>query len=346
MIWSGLVIAALSSAPASGDPPQTIENLITATCPAGGKYNGSIHAAVAYTTPFEEPKRKSKLQVLCKSGPAVAYVFDYGDATTANPQATFLGFKLWGGPEPTAVHGDELLVAGGTLVVLSGPGHKELLDVLVKQRSFVPYRATERGRQAAEPASTQDAVLTGTEDSAAVARAFATALRCSSGDDPLRVWCPVTELGTAAFTAPKNSQTYPGMSVVVPRGAPIRSTLLKNLRFSVLVLSAKQVFLQELSPESPEERQELLGGLMAVSAALKVGGKVAPLGPGLAGELKNLHAKLAQNGHPFKPEPKRATYIAQTPSELYLVDSKTRAYVVLERATDGLFISLFPAPTP
>lgn len=343
VIGCGLFIAALRIAPASAGPPATIDGLLTTTCAAGGKYEGSFHAAVAYKTLLEEPKRKTKLQLQCKSGPAAAYVYEYGDATTAGSQAAFLGAKLWGGAGPTAEHSDELLSSGGTLIVLSGPGTKELADVLIKQRSFVPYRGTERAGSSAPSASPQDVVLTGTEDSAALARAFASALNCGSGDDPLRVWCSVAEIGTAAFVAPKDVQALSGMSVVLPRGTSIRAALLKNLRFSVLALSAKQAFLQELRPENAEERQEILGGLMAVTSALKLGGAVAPLSAGLAGEVKNLRAGLAQKGHPLKDEGKRATYTAQTPSEVYFVDSKRRAYVVIERAPDGLFVSLFPA---
>lgn len=102
--------------------------------------------------------------------------------------------------------------------------------------------------------------------------------------------------------------------------------------------------MQELSPESPEQRQELIVGLRAVIAALKLGGKVGPLTIGLASEVKSLHSGLAQKGHPLKIESKRATYSRETSSELYFVDSKIRAYVVIERALDGLFISVFPAP--
>lgn len=344
VVWGGLLIAALSSTPASGEPPRPVESLITATCPAGGGFEGSIHAAAAYTTLFEEPRRKSKLQLQCKSGPAAAFLYDYGDAVTAKPWATYLGARLWGGAEPTALHRDELLMAGGLLVVLSGPGKGELAQALVKQRGFVPYRSPEQAGESPDPSSPPDAVLSGTEDSAALARAFARVLRCGDGDDRLGVWCPVAQIPTAAFIAPKEAQAYPGMSVAIPRGASIRATLLRDIRFSVLVLSPKQAYLQELSPESAEERQELLGGLRAVNTALKLGGKVGPLTLGLTNELQSLRSALPKNGHPLKIDGKRATYAGETPSEIAFIAGKIPAYVVVERAGNGFFISVFPAP--
>lgn len=122
VIGSGLVITVLSGTLASGEPSRAIESVITATCATGGGYEGSIHAAIAYPTLWEESNRKSKLLVQCKSGPAAVYGYDYGDAAKTSPQAAFLGGKLSGGAGPAADHPDELRMAGGLLVALSGPG--------------------------------------------------------------------------------------------------------------------------------------------------------------------------------------------------------------------------------
>lgn len=339
-----LAIGSGGMKPASAGPAAPTESLLAATCPPGGSYKGSLHAAVSYETLFEPPKRKSAQTYSCKSGPVAVYIYDYGDAKTAEPQSAFLGAKLWGGPGPTLEHTDELLVSGGTLIVLSGAGQQDLVDVLVKQRGFVPYRG---GGLPLEGSAKADVSLTGVEDAAGLARAFAAVLTCNAGStDLLRAFCPVAQLDQGTFVAPTGVQTYPGMSITVPRGGGLRSSLLTNLSFSVLVLSPERAFLQELASESPEERKELLSGLTAVSAALKSGGAVGTLSQGISEELKTLRAKLSQQGNLLKRDGKRVLYSGKGPaSELYLVNTGgIRAYVVLERVSDGLFFSIFPAP--
>lgn len=348
LICVGSLVAALSTVRAGEEKAQTTEGLLAATCPAADRYDGSFSAAVSFNTLLEEPKRKVKRAYQCKSGPVAAYLYEYGDAAMARTQAAFLGAKLWGGPGPSSMHRDELLFAGGTLVILSGPGQQELVDALVKKRSFAPYRepgASGRG-DGLQPAHSGEGTLTGAEDAAGVARAFAAAVQCNGNDDPLRDWCAVTKIAAGTFSAPKDAQAYPGMSIALTRGASIREALGKRLAFSVLVLSAQQAFLQELTPENDEERREIISGLKAVVTAFRKSGPVGPLGAGLTSEIATLRSKLALRGHPIKDEGKRATYMAQAASELYLVDSPTRAYVVLERVPSGLFISVFPAPAP
>jgi hypothetical protein len=76
--------------------------------------------------------------------------------------------------------------------------------------------------------------------------------------------------------------------------------------------------------------------LIRVSALLKGKASSVEIDPGLAGYLAGESRKP---GHPLTAGARSGTYHGDLPSEIFQVGD---VYVVLEYATDGVFINVFP----
>ena len=85
----------------------------------------------------------------------------------------------------------------------------------------------------------------------------------------------------------------------------------------------------------------MLPVLVAIGLTLKGESKTPiPVSDGLWGFLQSQQSKP---GYPLKVAKTSAEYAAKLPSTIYRVNSPAgAAYVVVETATDGTFVSVFP----
>ncbi len=179
------------------------------------------------------------------------------------------------------------------------------------------------------------------EPSAAVVKKFAAELKCdAASSDVLRSWCAVTKLGAQPFVPPKALTTYVGMTTALVPGAGVRDSLLSKLSMAALHLGPGTVRLTGIKPDNEDEKRQMLDATIRVSAVLKGKASSVDIDPGLADYLKSQQAKP---GYKLEPGARSAKFTGQIPSEIFQVGE---VYVVLEYATDGVFVNIFPITAP
>jgi hypothetical protein len=186
---------------------------------------------------------------------------------------------------------------------------------------------------------------------AEVARRVAGAIDCRGATDPLRAWCAVASLGTASYAAPAAPVVHLGISLAFRQGNEVRSEVLKTTHVSALVAGPAGVSLVPIRPENAKEKQDLASVAAQLALQLKQG-SFAPVpvlvSSGLRGFLDGL---AARSGRPVRLTPNGGAFTASLPARIYSVTYTARslrhaypvkAYVVLEQATDGIWVSVFP----
>ena len=173
---------------------------------------------------------------------------------------------------------------------------------------------------------------------AAIAKRFAASIKCGAKDkDPQRAWCAVTKVDKAAFKAPKETSTLLGLSVELPDDADVNTQLLGTTSVSALHLGSATAKLTSLKPSNEQEAKDMVPVLFDIAGALKMDGKSI----GVTKDLNDyLTSERAKPGNPMKAAGKSMEYTAKLPSRLYQVGN---AYVVIESAAKGYFVSVFPA---
>lgn len=171
---------------------------------------------------------------------------------------------------------------------------------------------------------------------------FSQDIQCEAGKrDVNRHWCAVTRIGKDDFSLPKETTTYLGLSVPLKPGDAVRAAVLGRTSVSALHVGPGGARLTSLKASNPQEEQEMLPVLVAIGVTLK-GESKEPIAvsAGLWGFLKGEQSKP---GYPLKVEKTSADYAGKLPSTLYRVSTQSGAvYVVVETATDGTFVSVFP----
>lgn len=269
---------------------------------------------------------------MCGKNEAVGLYLEYPAPAQALAMCDFTGPQLWGGTAPTARDPEELLTKGGSLVIVSGKAIEDLAKQL-EADGYVRWRAS--GGNVAQ----------GSVSSGSIDKEVAKALDCSpKSADPLRAWCPVAAFASSGFSPPPAPTTYVGLSVAVKSGTPVKTAMLNRLSLSALILGNGRVDVVNITPDNEDEKKQLLATAGLVSGVLKgEGNGPIQVGANLAGFLDGLKKKLATEGHPVQASAsKPAAYTAQNPSEIALVRGKVDAYVVVERAGDGIWINVFP----
>jgi hypothetical protein len=299
------------------------------TCTASTKeVHGSLHAEVAFSTSIDPPKSKRKESYECAGRDAVALFLEYPTAAAASSAGNLVGPQLWGGNAPTPHDPDELLTKGGTLVIVSGTAIDDLAAKLAAD-GYAKYRP---GAPSGGGAASVTDDLKGTLDCSA------------ASNDALRAWCVVVAAPASGFTFPTTPTTYVGITAAVKTGTAARSALLESVTVSALSVGGGRIKVTSIKPDNEGEKKTLAATAALVSQALK-GASTGNIkvGAALAGFLDGLKKDLATKGYPVAPVGgKPASYVGASPSEVVLVQGKVDAYVVLEHASDGTWVNVFP----
>ncbi len=336
----GLVAAVTVACKGSGGAPSaggttstTVSATATAAPPAGcaeisGPANGSIHASVAYASPFEPPKSKRSQSYQCGTSKAIAYFLEYASPEKVSSACAFFTGELWAAAAPTKESPDELLTKGTSVAIVSGDAIAEV-SAKLEADGYTRFRASAGAAPSGDPVE----LTLGKE------------VDCSAASkDLLRAWCPVTSFRTSGFSAPARPTTYVGITAAVKTGVALKTALLGDVTVSALTFSGGKALLTSITPDNPGEKATLAATAAKVSSALK-GDAPGPIAVGkdlasfLDGRVKELSAKgYAVDATAGKP----ASFTAASPSEIALVHGKVDAYVVLEHAKDGTWINVFP----
>jgi hypothetical protein len=170
-----------------------------------------------------------------------------------------------------------------------------------------------------------------------VTKRFAAAIKCGPGDRDLqRAWCSVARAGKEAPKLPATPVTYFGLTVALKPGDDVKTALLGALSPSALHLGPSGARLTGLKPDNEQEKRELLEAGMSASIVLK-GEKASVVVPkGLAGYLDSQRAKPM---HPVTVRGTGADFTGNLPARLLASD---KAWVVIEQATDGVWVNVYP----
>jgi hypothetical protein len=196
------------------------------------------------------------------------------------------------------------------------------------------------GRASAEPltdAAVQD-----------VARRFGAELKCAGAADTSpgylnRHWCPVAKVeSSGAFKAPAARRTMLGFTMQLQKDGKVVPAALATTDLAILTVGPDGALLTSLKPSNEKEKESLTP--VVASLALVVKGKTAAvdLPADLQEYLKSFDAKAL---HPVKPLAAGAEYSGKIPARIYRVTGTLsgESYVVIEQASNGWFINLFPA---
>ncbi len=331
-------LAALLSATAVAAPP--IPRLSPADVAPECKpsddrdFMGSIHAGTSYEVPGPaEPTAKERQAFSCGAKKAVVFWMQLPRKKTSS-MLGFFGARLWGGRGPSEIHTDELLSGGDVIAIVSSPGESGIVDTLaarLEKKGFKRYRRAE----------TQPAVA---KSSPSVDQRIAAEVDCRpKSSDALRSWCPASRIAGAKFSAPPKPEVYVGLSVPVLDGSRFRDAAGRGVAVSILALGGGKAYLGSLDPDDESERKELneIQGQIVATLEGGTGGLRVP--PQLDQFLESVKADLPSRGGTVSDG--RFTQAAH--SRIYLVEgSPSRAYVVVEEASNARRVSVFPAIVP
>lgn len=310
-----LLCAVLALATSSAFAAPTLSDADVAPCKRSAKkFDGSLHAAVAYSTPMGAPKNgKTQLTVDCAGTPAAVYLFDFADKKEASLQAGFIGAQLWGPEGRSAEHNDQVLTKESLVVVVSGAKPEAVSDSL-KKRGFAEYAL--RGEERAHPPVS--------EPSDAELQAWKASLDCK-GMMAAR-YCAALD----AFKAGKAPDAAPGPML----GASLlvgAEGLVEEV--SYLVLNKDSAVYGSVSPSNAEERTQL-GQLLVTLRA----NKPVPENDPVLGYVKSLATKP---GYPLTASGKSSAF---THDSLTVYVRKTKSgYVAVERqrGEPAVYVAIF-----
>ena len=172
----------------------------------------------------------------------------------------------------------------------------------------------------------------------AISARFATTLTCDPKSKDLdRGWCPVAHLAQAKYLPVKAPNSALGLSMELPDEGELRRLLLDTTSLSALHLARGTARVTSLKPSSEQEKADLLPVLYDVALALKGMGQSVSVTRDLNAFLSTERAKA---GYPLKAAGKSMEYAGKLPARLYQLKN---AFVVIESAPSGYFVSVFPA---
>lgn len=185
------------------------------------------------------------------------------------------------------------------------------------------------------------------EEVAAVARRFAAEIDCAPESRNLhRAWCAVTMLEKAAWSAPEARTAYLGLAMELKDGGKVIEGLLRTTHTAVLSVSSKDAKVTTIraSKGKPDEEQELARVVFDLALVLK-GKEKARAIEASAGLVRYVASLASRPGYPVRAAPKGgAHYTGKLPARLLKVTGLPygEAYVAIEKAEGGWFVSLFP----
>lgn len=177
-----------------------------------------------------------------------------------------------------------------------------------------------------------------------LAEKFSAELDCSpASKHPHRSWCPVTLLTKSDFKEASGASSYLGLSMELKATDKVVPAIMKTTHIAVLHIDPDFVRVTSLKPSNEKEKQQLLPILMSLAATLKGMSKSGTLQvpKGLYGFLQSERKK---RGHKLSGKQSFRSFRAKLPSTIYQVKDPRAGdvYVVVESASDGFFINIFP----
>jgi hypothetical protein len=175
-------------------------------------------------------------------------------------------------------------------------------------------------RESVTVKSTPSVVTTG-----AIEGQFSREIQCDAASiDPYKLWCPVAKASSSGFQYPTGTQTLVGLTVAVKSNAKVRDSLKASLGISALTLGNARIKIQAITPENDKEKKALLATASVVMDVLSGRGIRFPLDP-------------------IWPDFSMG-YAGKLPAHAYLAKTATggSAYVVIEEATDGTWVNIYP----
>ncbi len=175
-----------------------------------------------------------------------------------------------------------------------------------------------------------------------------------------RPWCELTKIAQASLSLPITMQSYLGFTIHIPWNLfenpsksanppkPVDAAMM-NVDFSnamsVLYLGPSAARVTWLDASSEQEEKERACLQWQLTNLMNGDGKLSELE-----SSKDLMAFLKTQsqmaGHPLKVEPNQVSYLSKykLPSRVFLLNNLPygQAYVVLEKADDGMIVNLFP----
>lgn len=333
-------------------------------CEPGGTGAASPDAARVYEQPPEPPAARASHRYRCGDAEGVVSLLAYANAALAQAQLPHIAEQLWGDDRSPPGHLDLLLRRGSVLAITSGAAASRLADKLhrraflhygggidVERRGFEPYAGqliTGIFGTLAGSGGGASVRLSGSEAAPDIGRAFTAALRCDEiSTVAWRGFCAVAALGSGGFQTPEAPRALVGLSLAIPSGLSLERALRLDqgrLSLSVMLLAPghpARVQLQDLRANGDAQEVALvMNRLTTLPAAAP--GLVLPAG--LRGVVGGLGARVAQRGWPLQVQGGVGRFKSPVPAELHAVvlPDGGRFLVVIERPTDGLFISAYP----
>ena len=183
-----------------------------------------------------------------------------------------------------------------------------------------------------------------------VAKRFGSELKCTGAADTSpgylnRHWCPVAKVeSTGAFKSPATRRTLLGFTMQLQKDGKVVQSAMATTDLAILTVGPDGALLTSLKPSNDKEKESLTP--VVASLALVVKGKTTTvdLPADLRDYLKSFDTKAL---HPVKPLAAGAEYSGKIPARIYRVAGTLsgESYVVIEQASNGWFINLFPATT-
>lgn len=294
---------------------------VAPACQPSDTATGSLHANVLYeVSAMPTPSGgKARQGFLCGLTPGVVLYFAFSTDREATDAAGIAGAQLWGGPRPTAAHGDQVLRSGPVLAIVSSTSPQALVSILQSRRGFV----YDYGGGAAPPFEARAPVDLDAPTIAALRAAMACAappeLRyCQALDrfaqgSPPSPW-PTPMLGASIHVQPGPHLEEPGYLVVRPEG----------LRYG------------EVTASSPEEAAQM----RAVVAMLGAGAPVPPTDPvhryvqSLASEPVGTASAVGRSLH---THPTNGVFVRDVGTEMIVVEVAD-----VSPRTAPFYVGIFP----
>ncbi len=189
-------------------------------------------------------------------------------------------------------------------------------------------------------------LLSGPEESVSegVIKRFAEEIDCSDGStDPYNHWCAVEHIGEFSLVLPEEVQTYLGFSVALSDDESVRDAIDTNTHVAALHIGPDTARLTALIGTTDQDNEQLDSIAAFLTGALQ----------GIGGQLnvpEDLIAYLESErefpGYTMsKLDDVSAVYNAELPYTVYYITDQFYgdAYLVIEDAIGGLYVSVFPA---
>ena len=177
----------------------------------------------------------------------------------------------------------------------------------------------------------------------AVAARFAS-VDCAVGSTDLdRSWCPVQSAGHGPFVPPEATQIRMGLTLSLRPGEEPKDVILDRTTVSALFIGGGGAKILDVRPSNDQEQQDLVTTVFSIAEILK--GMHGTTQVAVTGDLQSYLQGQGTDLHPLTADEHGASISgAPNPTDIERIEGQPwgAAYVVVETAPDGVFVSVFP----